>query len=179
MSIANVNGFKTPKGMGMHVLYLDFDGVLHHENVLWHPRRGAYLDAPWQCTLFQHCDLLIELLTPYPDLKIVLSTSWVKQYGCKNAAKKLPKPLRDRVVGATFHSQMNEIEFTSAPRGMQVWGDVVRRRPSAWLALDDDYLHWPEWCLDNYVRTDDFDGISEPSVCAEIKMKLSVMGGQQ
>jgi hypothetical protein len=25
------------------VLYLDFDGVLHPDEVYWHPRRGAYL----------------------------------------------------------------------------------------------------------------------------------------
>ncbi len=30
---------KPPKGAGALVLYLDFDGVLHHENVLWHPKR--------------------------------------------------------------------------------------------------------------------------------------------
>ena len=26
-----------------HLLYLDFDGVLHPEDVLWHPKRGVYL----------------------------------------------------------------------------------------------------------------------------------------
>ena len=28
-------------GHGGLLLYLDYDGVLHHENVLWHPRMGA------------------------------------------------------------------------------------------------------------------------------------------
>lgn len=27
----------------MLLLYLDFDGVLHHEDVRWSPKRGAYM----------------------------------------------------------------------------------------------------------------------------------------
>lgn len=34
---------RPPKGRGEPVPYMDVDGVLHHENCLWHPRRGAYL----------------------------------------------------------------------------------------------------------------------------------------
>ena len=37
---------KAPKGAGELIVYLDFDGVLHHENCLWHPKRGPYLEAP-------------------------------------------------------------------------------------------------------------------------------------
>lgn len=33
---------KTLKGTGAKVLYLDFDGVLHHKDVWRHPRRGLY-----------------------------------------------------------------------------------------------------------------------------------------
>jgi hypothetical protein len=153
---------KAPKGAGELILYLDFDGVLHHENCLWHPRRGVYLKAPPGYTLFQHADLLAEVLAPYPDLKIVLSTSWVRSYGCYGSAKRLPEPLRQRVIGATVHSRMNENAFVSAPRGMQVWGDVQRRQPADWIALDDDYLHWPKWCLEKYVQTHEMRGLVTP-----------------
>jgi hypothetical protein len=85
------------KGRGQPVLYLDFDGVLMHENVLWHPRRGAYLVAPEGYRLFQHASLLDEMLQPHPSIQVVLSTSWVRQYGCSGAAKRLPPGLRKRV----------------------------------------------------------------------------------
>ena len=169
------NGRKAPKGAGELLLYLDFDGVLHHENVLWHPKKGAYLKAPAGHRLFQHAELLVELLSPYPQIKIVLSTSWARVYGCSHAAKRLPPSLHNRVIGATFHSQMVEALFLDAPRGMQVWSDVNRRQPKDWLALDDDYLHWPKWCLENYVRTDEVAGISAPLVKAEIERKLERM----
>jgi hypothetical protein len=166
---------KAPKGVGELVLYLDFDGVLHHENVYWHPKKGAYIKAPARYTLFQHAPLLEQLLAPHPEIKIVLSTSWVRVYSCTKAAKQLPPSLRARVIGATFHSAMDEHQFTQAPRGMQVWGDVVRRRPKDWIALDDDDLHWPKWCLDKYVKTNAHEGISDPLVFAEIERKLADM----
>lgn len=166
---------KTPLGRNELVLYLDFDGVLHHENVLWHPRRGAYMCAPPGYLLFQHVDLLEQILAPYPAVKIVLSTSWARVYGCIKASKRLPSSLQSRVIGATFHSKMDEDYFLAEPRGMQVWSDVLRRQPRAWLALDDDYQHWPAWCRDKYVRTHEHEGISEPAVEAEFRQKLEFM----
>ena len=111
---------KTAAGRGAPVLYLDFDGVLHHENVLWHPKKGAYLNAPPGHQLFQHVDLLAELLRPYPDLRIVLSTAWVIRYGYRRTAKRLPPTLRQRVIGSTFHSTMEPESFQGLPRGKQV-----------------------------------------------------------
>ena len=163
------------KGTGELLLYLDYDGVLHHENCLWHPRIGAYLSAPDGYVLFQHAELLEQVLEPYPALQIVLSTSWVRRYGCSRSAKQLRPALRQRVIGATFHSRMNEPEFAAVPRGMQIWGGVFKRKPKAWLALDDDWLHWPKWCLSNYVKTHEHEGISDLAVLAEFKQKLAEM----
>lgn len=166
---------KAPRGAGELIVYLDFDGVLHHENVLF-TKRGAKLLAPPGHKLFQHVDLLVEILAPYPQILIVLSTSWVGHYGCAGAARRLPGALRERVIGATYHSKMmGPVEFYGAPRGMQVWGDVVKRKPKDWIALDDDYLHWPKWCLDKYVRTDEIEGISHPGARAEIVDRLGEM----
>ena len=161
------------KGAGELVLYLDYDGVLHHENVIWHPFVGCYLSAPDGYKIFQHLDLLEDALAPYPLVRIVLSTTWVRRYGCAGAAKNLHPSLRARVIGATFHSRMNAEEFYRSPRGMQVWGDVVRRKPKAWLALDDDYFNWPAWCRDRLVRSHEKEGISDPIVLSELKQKLA------
>lgn len=154
------------------VLYLDFDGVLHHHNVLWSPRRGPYLEASAQDVLFQHAELLLGLIHPYPDISIVLSTSWVLKYGCHGAAKRLPAELQARVVGATFHSKMDRSSFEDAYRGMQVWADVYRRNPRDWLALDDDYLQWPTWCRHNLVRTHPEKGINVPETLDQIRLGL-------
>ena len=155
------------------ILNLDFDGVLHHENVLWHPTRGPQLVAPESLRLFQHVDLLAEVLKPHPGIGIVLSTAWTLQYGCRGAARRLPLSLRHRVVGATFHSAMNRDQFLSLSRGMQVWSDVHRRQPSGWLALDDDTFGWPAWCRDHLVRTHPELGISPLDTQEQIRAGLA------
>lgn len=164
-------GDRLPKGHGELVLYLDYDGVLHNENVYWHPKRGAYPGPPG-FTLFEHAPLLHELLTPYPEVGIVLSTSWVRLYGCTKTAKRLPQGLRARVLGATFHSQMDEAAFAARPRGQQVLDDVARRRPRGWLALDDTDEGWPPEVRDRVLLTDERLGIAAAGMPERIAAAL-------
>lgn len=167
---------KSPKGRNELVLFLDYDGVLHHENCLWHPRRGAYLCAPSRYTLFQHAELLAQLLEPYPAVKIVLSTSWIRRYGVRASTKRLPPELQARVIGGTFHSRhMREEDFQWLPRGQQVIEDVLRRQPRDWLALDDAEDGWSGPYAAHWVQTHQYEGISDPEVLAVFKQKLEAM----
>jgi hypothetical protein len=172
-----MNEMTAPRGRDGLVLYLDFDGVLHHQNCLWHPKRGAYLHASKEYELFQHAELLADLLKPFPEVQIVLSTSWALQYGVTGAAKRLPEALQSRVIGGTFHSRhMSQTEFQyEKPRGVQVYEDVLRRRPREWLALDDTNEGWPPESVGHFIQTDESEGISAPHVLAEIKKKLQAM----
>lgn len=70
--------------------------------------------------MFEHAPLLVALLAPYPDMRIVLSTSWVRVLGSmRKVARRLPPVLRARVVGATVHGDMEPDLFASMPRGTQ------------------------------------------------------------
>jgi hypothetical protein len=166
---------KPLKGQGQPLLFLDFDGVLHNEACYWHPRRGPYLKAPPRYTLFQHAELLAQLLEPYPNVAIVLSTSWVRQYSCDKAARRLPPALRRRVIGATYHREMPGDSFAYLSRGEQVTADVLRRKPSSWLALDDDPIGWPEWSLPHLLLTDPYEGISLPELVEELRLRLALL----
>lgn len=159
------------KGFGRRVLYLDYDGVLHNEDVRWHPRRGAYMH-PAGFQLFEHAALLDELLAPFQDLDIVLSTSWVRKYGCHQSAMRLPPGLRRRVIGATFHSAMDRGEFAELARGQQVCEDAHRRRPATWFALDDVDEGWPAELRDRVVLTDTALGISPAETVRRIQANL-------
>ncbi len=162
---------------GGQVLYLDFDGVLHPEDVWRRPGFGPYVATPPGHAVFEHAPLLVTLLAPYPAMRIVLSTSWVRVYGSvRKVAQRLPQALRSRVVGATFHGDMDAYLFTTLPRGLQVWADVRRRHPMAWLALDDQDDGWPDAARDHLVLTDPVLGISEPGVYHAIEAKLAAMG---
>jgi hypothetical protein len=163
---------KTLRGRNGLVLYLDFDGVLHHEDVWWHPRRGAYIEAPGY-RLFEHSLLLENTLANFSSVKIVLSTSWVLVRRYSEAVKRLTPKLRERVIGATFHTRMNRGAFEALPRGTQVLNDVVRRRPQHWLALDDDIEGWEPEYRDHLIRTDGVLGLSAPGVIEELRLHLT------
>jgi hypothetical protein len=127
-----------------------------------------------------YAPLLVELLSPHPKIRIVLSTTWVRRYGCAGAARNLPDTLSDRVIGATWHSDNKHFqeEWSSAPRGRQVWGDVQRRLPSNWVAVDDDVLDWPSDARQHLVQSDPVLGISCPTVQMKLKLKLAHLGEQ-
>ena len=165
----------TQKGQGASVLYLDYDGALHHENCWMDPKRGPYLQAPERYVLFQHVDLLLELLAPYPSVRIVLSTSWVRRFGIAGTTKWLPASLRERVIGATYLSRRAREGSAPVTRGEQVTQDVLRRRPANWFAIDDDQIGWPEWARPRVVFSDPYEGISPPEVQDAIRRQLSAM----
>lgn len=168
-----------PTGRGAPIVYLDYDGTVMHEAVYWDTKRGPYLRAPERYSLFQHAALLDKMLQPYPHVNVVLSTSWVLRYGCAGAAKRLPPGLRARVVGATYHSRVPLQAFQLIPRGEQVTHDVLRRRPGAWLALDDDPNGWPEWSLPHFLLTDPYEGISPPEIQQELERRLALLANLQ
>ncbi|WP_106857299.1 HAD domain-containing protein [Caballeronia novacaledonica] len=163
--------------MGGNVLYLDFDGVLQPSEVYWIRGIGPCLMNCPGHKLFENRTLLEHELDPYPGVRIVLSTSWVVRYRGRvpRLAANLGPSLAKRVIGATFHSQMDPFEFQQAARGQQVWADVVRRKPNSWLALDDDDTGWPSWCRSRLVLTDPMLGIASPTALAELRLRLQAM----
>ena len=147
------------------LLYLDYDGVLHPDEVYLDDRNRVYLRG--YGTLFEHAALLEALLAPYPLLKIVLSTSWVRIKGFDRARRRLPQGLRERVIGATWHSRFMQDDhlrdwwMNQSSRYEQIRHDVLRRRPDDWVALDDDERGWPSSEAPRLVACDPMRGLGE------------------
>lgn len=162
------------------VLYLDLDGVVQHEAVMWHARRGIYMspEAGPERTLFEWIPCLEEALAPFPQVALVLSSSWCVWPGYGKTLKRFPPELRDRFIGGTYHKRVqgadpwSKASFKAMSRGMQVCADVLRRKPMQWLALDDDTEDWPEWARNNLVDCDGATGLSNPRVQTELRLKL-------
>lgn len=153
------------------VCLLDYDGALHHENVRLGEHGHFTLYAPVQYTLFQHVNLLEQLLEPYPAVQIVLSTRWLRTKPLRKAAKKLSPNLRARVVDS-FLLPDAPADFWLWPKGAQVAHYVESRRPAAWFAIDDDQVGWPQWARPHVVVSDPYEGISPPEVQAAIRDQL-------
>jgi hypothetical protein len=161
-----------PRVRWVPVLYLDYDGCLHPQDV-WQARGGEpYVRQPPGRRVFEHADVLASLLAPYPAVRIVLSTTWARRFGFRGAADFLPAALRARCIGATWHQGMGPYLFDFMSRGEQVLDDVSRRRPARWLAIDDDDSGWGHWASTHLVLCHPTLGISEPLVLENIRGAL-------
>jgi hypothetical protein len=163
------------------VLYLDFDGVLQSDQVYVHPKRGIFIDqqkAPGR-TLFEWVHLLEAAIAPFPDVRIVLSTSWARRPGFSKARARLPVSVQERVIGATFHRRVHGFNeyaldsFIRTPRALQILADVRRRQPVDWLAVDDDTRGWPDEARHNLVACDSASGLSCPQTYASLVAGLA------
>ncbi|WOI45511.1 HAD domain-containing protein [Acidovorax sp. BLS4] len=158
-------------------LYLDIDGVLHHEAVMWHHRRGIFMspsEAPGR-KLFEWVGYLEEALEPFPKVSLVLSSSWCVKPGYGKTLKWLPERLRQRFIGGTYHKRIHGADpwaisaFKSMSRGEQIVADVRRRQPRDWIALDDDTVGWPPHAMHNLIECDGQRGLS----CAAVRHALA------
>lgn len=156
----------------LRVCYLDYDGVMHVDSVFYSPERGIHITTPGH-TLFEWAHILEDLLHPYRDVKIVLSTSWVRARSLYFAKNQLPKSLQARVIGATFDIRlMQKLEYDFMSRGQQVYADVERRKPATWFALDNDDRGWPTEHRSRLVKTDDNTGVSSLDVQEAVRTML-------
>lgn len=121
------------------VLFLDFDGVLHPEDGLASKR-----------FVFQELDRLEAVLEDYPEVSIVLSTSWQLLSSLDRLKTAFRPEFRDRIEGGTGDLNPESYSYNRgllAQRWMAKWGKGRR-----WLSLDDDARAFPYrddrllWC---------------------------------
>lgn len=160
---------------GGRIAYLDYDGVLHPDAVYWKLKKGIFLDGPG--TLFEHARILEHLLEPWPDVQLVLSTSWVPMFSFSRARRFLPEGLKKRVIGSTWHSSMRsdwewKNWWETASRFDTILQDVMRRRPAAWIALDDDVADWDPRLSNHLVATQGNQGLNDRAVQNRLTQKL-------
>lgn len=148
------------------ILFLDFDGVLHPDSVYRERGRPVLRE---QGELFMWSGLLIDALTSHPEVRIVLSTSWAREFGFSRARRYLPEALRARAIGATWHSGMAHDEesrqnwWDQATRYQQVRRYVDRAQLVDWIAIDDNPEGWGSVDQDRLILTDSTHGLSDPA----------------
>ncbi len=158
------------------ILFLDFDGVLHPDAVFL--RLNGEIELRADGGLLMWADRLSAALEPYPDSRIVLSTSWARHLGFSRARKVLPADLAARVVGATWHSAMGKgwpdyIPWDNQTRFDQIAAYLSRLpAPVPWLAIDDDDRGWPDAQRGHLVYTDGMTGLSAEGAQADLSRKL-------
>lgn len=158
-------------------IYLDYDGVVHGGGATRHRKPPNIRPELPGHELFEHLPILQSLLEPYPAVRIVLSTSWVRALDFGRAKNYLTPQLQQRVIGATYHRRlMLHREFDDTPRYSQILQDVERRRPHRWLAIDDDFGEGvPKWAWTYFVQTPSTQGLGSQAAVEEFKRRLEVV----
>ncbi|WP_164704918.1 HAD domain-containing protein [Cupriavidus necator] len=126
--------------------------------------------------LFEHLPLLEEALAPYPNVRIVQSTSWqLLEGGYRYAASRISASLQARCIGGTFdRRQTRKAWFESVSRLDQVVLDVKGRRPAGWVAVDGWPSEWPAWASrDTNQPCNPVRGIGDSTALATLKVKLN------
>lgn len=153
--------------MDAPVLFLDFDGVLHSSDLISasHSRGALFVHAAW----------LAEALSPYPALRIVLSTQWGLAVSPIGARSHLPEALQSRVVGHTLDLYRDHESFQKHSRAEQILRYVKAHHIRFWLAVDDDYRGWPLAARAHFMRTDSRLGLGDPLAQTELLARIALL----
>ena len=175
----------------MTTLFLDYDGVLHADDV-YRNKSGIALKSGG--TLFEHAHILAVAIEhfsdnfsaqkntqknePYPEINIVLSTSWVRELGFERAKKYLPPSLQSRVTGATYHSSFELDDGLQMPwvllnRYEQIARHVMKHNIKDWLAVDNDNEGWPSTLNHRLVHTNDDLGLGDLAAQQRLMLVLA------
>jgi hypothetical protein len=163
---------KTIAGEKMrNFLFLDIDGVLHR-GIARRSGNRVMSSAP-DIQLFEYAAVLDDLLRPYPDVQIVLSSDWSVVMGTDFTRAAIPSPgIRDRIVGATFEGcTFNPLLWPLLTRGAQVLDYVGRNAPLRWLAVDDRTDGF-EACRERLVHCQTEVGLGDSAVVEQFRARL-------
>jgi hypothetical protein len=153
------------------ILFLDYDGVLHDGEVYLIDGKAVLKSSDPKKSFFEYVLLLEQALEAHPDIQIVLSTTWVPQFGLDEAKASLPESLQQRVIGATWHSHVgfSKDAWTTFTRYGQIDEYVIRHQITQWIAVDDDAYGWPDEKRAHLVHcADSFLGISDKCTYARL-----------
>lgn len=120
------------------ILFLDFDGVLH----------------PDPCTdpqrLFERAPVLAPVLQAFPEVSIVLSTSWRTHLPFAELLEPLPGPVRERVIDMTPEFSRFDAPRPLVPYRRQAeclhWLQARGDAGAQWVALDDRASLFAPYC---------------------------------
>lgn len=147
------------------ILFLDFDGVLHPISSRIVRREAGTLiieQDPAGEPLFCRVPLLAAVLRDFPEVRIVLSTSWTRYV--PNAALLEPlEDLADRVIGS-----LSPYERGTRYDRAKTFIEPFEGEP--WIALEDDRRNFPETAP--VVWTDSSTGLTIRDL-ALLRMRLA------
>ncbi|OAJ55978.1 hypothetical protein A6V36_30435 [Paraburkholderia ginsengiterrae] len=159
-------------------LYLSYGGVLNIGHGLMDDSGVVTLDSGRM--LFEFAPYLVEVLAPWPQVQIIVTTSWLQSLGAGKTIALLPDQLRHRLVATTLHTppRLSEISNGSA-KAMTVIRHAVKHGLTTWLALDDEAWGVPSDFEQHFLHTDPETALGAPEARKQLREWLAVNGSMQ
>ncbi|WP_231949997.1 HAD domain-containing protein [Paraburkholderia caribensis] len=158
-------------------LFVDFDGTLHVGNAYIDENNDISLDTGRP--LLEFAPLLVELLAPYPEVEIVLTTSWARRLPDERVIAYLPPELRPRVIGTTSNIKpRRSYVLDGTERTHIITSYAYGKRLKHWLAIDDAVFGAERFgrergeLVDHFLLLDPMRGINNESVLQRIRTWL-------
>ncbi|MEM5329547.1 HAD domain-containing protein [Paraburkholderia sp. JHI2823] len=153
-------------------IYLNFDGVLHPDEVHFSEGRMPTL-ATRGHKPFEHANVLSDLLTPYPKATIVLNTWWTFFLGVDDCLAMLPWALAHRVIGTTLKRAS---AYTRMPTRMsEAERHVAQRHEPFPLILDHNKSRYSRELTPNIVLLRAEEGLSSSLAQQYIVRRLAAI----
>ncbi|WP_162245927.1 MULTISPECIES: HAD domain-containing protein [unclassified Roseateles] len=156
-------------------IYLGISGVLHPSRSLYELAEARSPEDDGH-TDYEAAPILDRLLSGWPRIRIVLTSTQPRQDGLHNVLIKLGEGLASRVIGHTYEDLTTKAKLGPRQRPLSVddyWrcnkSDIVRLhqrwlRPVAWVAVDDETILWtPDERLNHLVAVDGCKGLLDPA----------------
>lgn len=146
------------------IIFLGISGVLHPSASLYLLARGV---QPWGDghSRYEGVPVLERALGPYPQVRIVLTSTQPWAHGLAAVTAALGPVLGERVDGFAFdmltsRGTLSVDEYWRLDKSGIVAASVARLRPRSWVAIDDEGMRWPIEIRENkLVRTDGCEGL--------------------
>lgn len=164
-------------------IFLDYDGTLHVGHALLDTTTGEVTLDSGRPPL-EFASLLAEMLEPYPEVEIVLTTSWLQNLPLDQVTSYLPHELARRVVGTTLGIKPRlSYVLDGSERTYIITSYAFGKSLKNWLAIDDSvhrahqFGRMPGELVDHFLLLDSARGLSDEAAQCRIRDWLACVHG--
>ncbi|MGF6243500.1 hypothetical protein P3T42_005264 [Paraburkholderia sp. GAS38] len=154
------------------ILYLNFDGVLHPDQVFYEKGYMPSLLTPGHHAL-EHAGLLAGALEDFDEVAIVLNTWWTFYLGLDVCKDLLPATLAARVSDSTVQ-HIGTYE-TMPSRREEAEQHIARQRSRSWIILDHNHARYRRDLEPNLLLLDPSEGLGSQAAQRSVKRRLSFL----
>jgi hypothetical protein len=149
-------------------LYVSYGGVLNIGHGLLDENGDITLDSGRP--LFEFAPYLVDVLAPWPQVQIIVTTSWLQRLGAGKTFALLPDQLRRRIVGTTLGTppRLGEIRDGTA-KTMTAIRHAAKHGLTTWLVVDDEAWDVPPGFEQHFLHTDPETALGSPKARKQLR----------